>query len=69
MCLAIFNGNMDDIKRTGQYFGVTEKDAPLLSCIISAKPISAITRGLKNRPNNKEAIQIEVVNRDCISIH
>lgn len=49
--------------------GIDEKDAPLLSCMVTAKPWSAISRGLENRPKDQTVISKEVIlkNVDLIS--
>lgn len=46
--------------------GIDEKDAPLLSCMVTAKPWSAISRGLENRPKDQTVISKEVIQKKTL---
>ncbi|KAF7488616.1 putative aarF domain-containing protein kinase 1 -like protein [Sarcoptes scabiei] len=59
MLLAIMNGDIDQIKNCANEMGISDEDAALLSCMISAKPWSSVSKGLSNRSINKETIKQE----------
>lgn len=61
MLLAIMNGDIDQIKNCANEMGISDEDAALLSCMISAKPWSSVSKGLSNRSINKETIKQEVI--------
>lgn len=58
--MAIFRGDLKQIQERAIRMGIEEKDAQLLSCMVTAKPWSAISRGLENRPKDQTIISEEV---------
>nr|XP_027201125.1 uncharacterized aarF domain-containing protein kinase 1-like [Dermatophagoides pteronyssinus] len=57
--MAIFRGDLKQIQERAIRMGIEEKDAQLLSCMVTAKPWSAISRGLENRPKDQTIISEE----------